>query len=131
MPPHARARDTTLNQRVGSSSPPRLTTLIFFSFSLATGFDRALWGLAREVAGVVGVARALVLRELRIGAERPSHLHALGGIVVNIFGGDDVAGRGALFHPFLESIENSVELAFGGRAAKLAEGIRAGPREAV
>ena len=86
----------TLNQRVGGSSPPRLTTPLLFSFSAAPCFDRALWGVAREVGGVVGVACALVLCELRIGAERAGHLHPFARVIVDVFGGDDVAGRGAL-----------------------------------
>ena len=58
-------------------------------------------------------------------------MHALGGVVVQIFGSDDISGRGTLFQPFLKSIENAVGFAPRARMARLAEPIRAGTRETV
>src|SRR4029077_20959463 len=90
-----------------------------------------LGGSADEVGGGVSVACVLVFCDLWIGTERASHLRALGGIVVDIFGGDNIAGRGPLFYPLFHGIENAVSFTLRGWMAGLAKPVWARTWETV
>src|SRR5437016_5658640 len=57
---------------------------------------------ANKIARVIRIARALVLRNLRIGTERPRHLHARGRVSALVFRRDDRLRRSPPFHPLFE-----------------------------
>ncbi len=58
--------------------------------------------LAGEAGGLFGVAVAVVLGGLGVGADGAGHVDAFGGVVLGEFGSDDGLGRGALLDPIDE-----------------------------
>ena len=88
----------------------------------------ASWSGAGKVCGFVGIAGALVLRHLGIGAQRPSHDHLLVGV---IFCGDHLLRGNTLFYPIDQGIKYSVLRSVGGGDSQLPKCGWAGSTDAM